>query len=189
MNTWVEDGDGNKCSVEYFGSREVAERALASLKNCKNCTNCSDCSGCSGCSDCSGCSVCSRCRNIAWLDNKTNLVADQALASPLAPLGPPPVPTIEGIHQKVFEAASQPKALAMDTWHTCATTHCRAGWVVRLAGDAGYALEQFYNPLLAAMMIYDASDPNYRINPGRFFDANDIALADMKKLAETPAAT
>jgi hypothetical protein len=34
------------------------------------------------------------------------------------------------------------------------------------------------------MMIYDASDPNYKINPARFYDSNEDALADMKKLAE-----
>ena len=34
------------------------------------------------------------------------------------------------------------------------------------------------------MMIYDASDPNFKINPARFYDSNENALADMKKLAE-----
>ena len=72
----------------------------------------------------------------------------------------------------------------MSEWHTCETTHCRAGWVVHLAGDAGYQLERFYNTQLAAMLIYDNSDPNFRINPCRFFDGNAEALADMKTLAE-----
>jgi hypothetical protein len=82
----------------------------------------------------------------------------------------------------------------MGSWHQdeeindegahCGTTHCRAGWVVALAGKAGRDLEKFHNTLQAARMIYDASDPNYRINPCRFFDSNDDALADMKKLAE-----
>jgi len=34
------------------------------------------------------------------------------------------------------------------------------------------------------MKIYDASAPGYKINPCRFFDSNEDALADMKKLAE-----
>jgi len=72
----------------------------------------------------------------------------------------------------------------MGAWHTCEKTHCRAGWAVTLAGIEGKALEHFYNTELAAMMIYDASDPNYRINPARFFDDNDAALADMKSLAD-----
>jgi hypothetical protein len=55
---------------------------------------------------------------------------------------------------------------------------------VALAGEEGAKLEQFHNTLLAAMLIYDASDPTYRINPSRFYDTNDEALGDMKKLAE-----
>jgi len=72
----------------------------------------------------------------------------------------------------------------MGDWHTCDTTHCRAGWVVTLAGEAGRALEKFHNTMLAAMLIYDASDPNYTINPCRFYDGNEAAMADMKALAE-----
>ena len=71
----------------------------------------------------------------------------------------------------------------MGNFHTCETTHCRAGWAVFLAGDAGRKLEQFYNTELAAMMIYHASTGE-RINPCRFYDSNEDALADMKALAE-----
>ena len=56
--------------------------------------------------------------------------------------------------------------------------------MVTLAGKAGHDLEEFYNWELAAMLIYDASDPGFKINPARFYDENDVALADMKKLAE-----
>jgi hypothetical protein len=96
----------------------------------------------------------------------------------------PPVPVIENIHQVVYAAASCPKALDMSDWHTCEKTHCRAGWIVTLAGEAGKNLESFHDTMLAAMLIYDASDPSFKINPGRFFDDNDAALADMKSLAE-----
>jgi hypothetical protein len=97
-------------------------------------------------------------------------------------LGCPPIPAIENIHQKVYDAASIPEeALNMSTWHSCSTTHCRAGWVVHLAGKAGYDLERFHNTPLAAQLIYAAS--GYDINPCRFYDDNKTALADMKKLA------
>jgi hypothetical protein len=99
---------------------------------------------------------------------------------------PPPVPKIENIHQRIFDAVSAPKALDMRDWHTCNTTHCRAGWVVHLAGEAGYALERFHNTALAAQLIYRAS--GYDINPGRFFDNNANALEDMRKLAESATA-
>jgi hypothetical protein len=69
----------------------------------------------------------------------------------------------------------------MGTWHTCETTHCRAGWVVILAGEEGEKLERFFNTELAAMLIYRES--GYKINPARFFDSNEDAMADMKKLA------
>jgi len=72
----------------------------------------------------------------------------------------------------------------MDTWHTCEKTHCRGGWVVTLAGAEGRALEAFYNTELAAMLIYDASAPGFKINPARFYDGNADALADMKRLAD-----
>jgi len=56
--------------------------------------------------------------------------------------------------------------------------------VVTLAGKEGKKLEKFHGTALAAMLIYDASDPGYKINPGRFYDLNEDALADMKRLAE-----
>ena len=95
------------------------------------------------------------------------------------------MPVIENIHQKVYTAASQPCALNMGNWHDCETTHCRAGWVVHLAGEAGYALEKKTSPLFAAMQIYKAS--GYEISPRRFFESNEVALADMKRLAEQEA--
>jgi hypothetical protein len=71
----------------------------------------------------------------------------------------------------------------MGSWHVCETTHCRGGWVVALAGEAGKKLESFHGTLLAAQLIYDASDTTQRFNPCRFFDLDEAALADIKKLA------
>jgi hypothetical protein len=42
-------------------------------------------------------------------------------------------------------------------------------------------LEAFFNTELAAMLIYKES--GYEINPCRFYDSNDDALADMRRLA------
>ena len=52
---------------------------------------------------------------------------------------------------------------------------------MHLAGEAGYALEKFHGTCLAAQLIYRES--GYEINPNRFFDNADDALADMKNLA------
>ena len=179
--TWLKDANGNKCSVEYWGSQEAAQRALDSLKDCHNCINCSDCSECyrcSVCSGCSGCSRCYRCSRCSDLKKARPVEADGAAGN----FAPPATPVIPDLHKKIYEAASRPEALAMDSFHTCETTHCRAGWVVHLAGEQGKGLEQFFNTELAAMMIYKAS--GYNINPSRFYDSDNDALADMKRLAE-----
>ena len=73
----------------------------------------------------------------------------------------------------------------MGSWHSCNTTHCRAGWVVHLAGEAGYALERFHNTALAAQLIYRESGTP--VSPVRFYETNEEALADMKRLAEIGA--
>jgi hypothetical protein len=77
----------------------------------------------------------------------------------------------------------------METWHTCGTTHCRAGWVVHLAGEAGYALERFFDTPLAAMKIMDASSAEAlpKVSPARFYETNEQALADIKRMAELEA--
>ena len=71
---------------------------------------------------------------------------------------------------------------AVEHWGSADAAHCRAGWVVHLAGEPGYALERFHNTALAAQLIYKAS--GYEINPGRFYDTNENAMADMAKLAD-----
>jgi Pentapeptide repeats (8 copies) len=97
----------------------------------------------------------------------------------------PPAPVIPDIHRAVYAAASQPGALDMDAWH-CGTTHCRAGWVVTLAGEAGAALEAEFGTGPAAALIYMASDPALERIPN-WSASNADALADMKRLAEINA--
>jgi hypothetical protein len=92
------------------------------------------------------------------------------------------VPVIKNIHQAIFAAASAEGALNMNNVHQCNTTHCRAGWAVHLAGEAGYDLERRFDWNLAARMIYEAS--GYKISPVEFYKSNDDALADMKRLAD-----
>jgi hypothetical protein len=75
----------------------------------------------------------------------------------------------------------------MSNWHTCGTTHCRAGWVVHKAGEAGYALERFHGTALAAQLIYRESDPAHPVSPVRFHEMNDEALADMQRMAALEA--
>lgn len=92
------------------------------------------------------------------------------------------VPIIPDIHTSVLAAASKPEAFDMRDWHSCETTHCRAGWVVHLAGKEGYALEKQTSTLFAAMQIYHKSS-KVEVSPVRFFDSNDDAMKDMKRCA------
>jgi len=92
----------------------------------------------------------------------------------------PDVPVIEQLDAKILAALeSGAGTLDMSTWHRCETTHCRAGWAIALAGDAGAALEQRFGAEDAGRRIYLAST-------GRvpdFFANNEDALADMREQA------
>jgi hypothetical protein len=98
-------------------------------------------------------------------------------------------PVIPDIHKAVYAAATAPDAkFDMSDWHGggnfCGTTHCRAGWVTHLAGDAGRELERRAGGTAeAATLIYLASDPKLERVPN-FYCGNAEALADMKRLAE-----
>jgi hypothetical protein len=96
------------------------------------------------------------------------------------------IPRIDNIHQKLYAAASAPGCLNMSTWHTCETTHCRAGWIVALAGEAGVKLEAFHDTPLAALLIYRESSP-LKVSMRSFYDTNEVAMADMKRMAELEA--
>jgi hypothetical protein len=95
---------------------------------------------------------------------------------------PDGIPVVPDIHAAVYAAASADGALDMERWH-CGTTHCRAGWVVTLAGEAGTALERRLGTSAAAALIYQASDPTLERVPS-FHASNEAALADMKAHAE-----
>ncbi len=74
----------------------------------------------------------------------------------------------------------------MSTWHTCETTHCRAGWIVHLAGKRGRKLEESSSTLFAAMQIAKASSP-IRVSPVRFFETNKVAMKDIERCATLEA--
>lgn len=176
METWIKDEDGNRCSVEYFGSDEAAREALDSLYGCINCTNCTDCTNCTncvGCVLCTNCTNCTNCHFCSHCNHGSNLIEDE---------DKPPIPKIENIDAAVFAACSNPGALDMDNWHTCDTTHCRAGWVVHLAGKAGYELERELGTKWAAELIYRESGSP--INTEKFYASNESAMEDMRRRAE-----
>jgi hypothetical protein len=83
----------------------------------------------------------------------------------------------------------------MGSWHAdetlkdgayCGTTHCRAGWVVTLAGVAGKKMEDLLGIEVAALAIYHNSS-DIHVNPAKFYEENKAALADIKRCAELEA--
>jgi len=141
-----------------------------------NGTDCNYCNGCTNCTDCTNCDYCARCTNCYCCFAGKGLSLFNG-GEKFAP------PKIENIHQKVYDAASQDGALDMADWHTCDTTHCRAGWAVALAGEDGAKLESKTSTLFAAMMIYKASS-DIAVPPSMFYVSNEEALEDMKRCAE-----
>ena len=98
-----------------------------------------------------------------------------------------PIPVIPNIHKLVYEAVlSSPEKLRMGEWHSqCGTAHCRAGWIVAIAGDQGTDLEESLGTAHAAALICQASGHPVQIR--RFyFDSRVEALADMKRMAVLP---
>ncbi len=91
----------------------------------------------------------------------------------------PTIPVVENLDAQILAAIESGGALQMNAWHTCETTHCRAGWAITLAGTAGKELETRLGPARAGAAIYRAS-------AGRvphFYASNTDALADIKACA------
>jgi hypothetical protein len=93
------------------------------------------------------------------------------------------IPVIPGLHQKMLAAIENGGKLDMASWHVCETTHCRAGWVVHLAGDVGGALEYCLSTPVAAALIELASEPELKNKVPNYYADNATALADIKRLA------
>lgn len=92
----------------------------------------------------------------------------------------PDVPVVPNLDAQILAAIEAGGTLDMSDWHTCATTHCRAGWAITLAGEAGRTLESERGPRAAGAAIYRAST-------GRapwFFAPTDVALEDIRRCAE-----
>jgi hypothetical protein len=88
----------------------------------------------------------------------------------------PDVPIVPALDKQICEIVSTGQGqLDMGAWHRCETTHCRAGWAIHLAGDAGRELELKYGSERAGGFIYRASTGRWP----NFFADNDVALKDI----------
>lgn len=77
---------------------------------------------------------------------------------------------IEKIAQQVV---NNPDTLEMNTWHTCDTTHCIAGWACHLAIN-GKEMEATHGTQIAGLLLLGAEAHSH------FFDENDKALEYLK---------
>jgi|LakMenEpi03Aug12_release.lakeMendotaPanAssembly.Ray.scaffolds.fasta_scaffold96433_5 hypothetical protein len=68
-------------------------------------------------------------------------------------------------------ATASQDGLNMDSWHTCQTTHCIAGWAIHLAGKTGRILEELHGPELAGRMLLGHEAATH------FHDSNEDARA------------
>ncbi len=128
--------------------------------------------------------------DLSWANLSKAYLADALNANIEGSLkiDPSEIPVIPNIDAAILAAIEAGGTLDMGSWHgneACGTTHCRAGWAIHLAGDAGYALEAKTSSQMAGAMIYRASRPG---KPAPwFFDTTENALADLRKCAAEQA--
>jgi hypothetical protein len=82
----------------------------------------------------------------------------------------PHIPVVESLDRKILDAIAAGGMLNMSHWHTCETTHCRAGWAA-------------HGPHQAGVMIYRASTGRVP----HFFATDKAALADITERAQSAA--
>jgi hypothetical protein len=182
-------------------------------KNCKNCANCVDCEGCVNCISCSLCKLCvysrschncdycveciqcDHCKDCTNCIRCNYCVNDANWHKKNSPSGgtqinsPPIVPVVKNIHQKILDAVSYENELDtagkldMSAVHTCGTTHCRAGWAIHLAGDAGYKLEEHFGWHIAAIKIFNASSV-IPVGLSKFYGSNLVAYENIEQAAK-----
>ena len=96
----------------------------------------------------------------------------------------PDVPVIPDLDARILGILESGKGqLRMSAWHTCETTHCRAGWAITLAGEAGKKLEEKYDSHRAGRMIYQASTGRVP----HFFASDERAMEDIRQCAAEQA--
>lgn len=87
-------------------------------------------------------------------------------------------PAVPGLHARVAVAVGDGSGLDMGTWHTCETTHCRAGWAITVS-PLGRELEETFGSALAGAVVYLASTD---MLPD-FYASDETALADIRQCA------
>jgi uncharacterized protein YjbI with pentapeptide repeats len=111
----------------------------------------------------------------------TDAVLTRAVLTGAVGIRAPVVPNIDAAILAAVDGPGAKGSLRMSDWHSCETTHCRAGWAIHLAGEGGYALEDRMGPSAAGALIYAASRPGVPVP--NFYASNEDALLDMRRHA------
>jgi hypothetical protein len=88
------------------------------------------------------------------------------------------VPIVAALDTKILAAIEGGCGFDMSDWHTCETTHCRAGWAIVVAGREGKELESRLGPSAAGALIYAAAYPDLPVPD--FYAKKEDALADIR---------
>lgn len=96
----------------------------------------------------------------------------------------PEIISIPGLFISINNKLNTGGILEMRNWHTCATTHCIAGWVVTIAGEAGRVAENLLGTSAAASLIIDQSCPYLEGKVPNFYASNEDDLDFIKSCIE-----
>ena len=96
------------------------------------------------------------------------------------------IPVVPDIDRRILAEIEAGGTLEMSAFHgipenRCGTSHCIAGWAVRLGGEAGSALEDRFDPAIAGALIYAASRPG-EPTPN-FYCENRLAMIGLRARA------
>lgn len=99
----------------------------------------------------------------------------------------PKIVKVENLFTKILAAVESYGELEMGNWHGCKTTHCIAGWVTTLAGEAGRVAEELIGTPWAASIIIRDSCPYLKGKNPNFYIMNDRGMAFIKECAAKEA--
>ncbi len=94
---------------------------------------------------------------------------------------------VEHLFIKVKAAIEGGGKLEMGDWHEdgyCGTTHCKAGWVIVMAGETGRVMENLLGTPWAATQIILGSCPYLEGKVPNFYANNEAAMNFINECAE-----
>ena len=95
----------------------------------------------------------------------------------------PSIAKIDNLFTQIHDRIKDGCDLEMDSWHTCETVHCIAGWAVVLAGDAGRVAESMIYTSAAGALIINESCPYLNGKVPDFTSSNEEGMRFIEECA------